>query len=148
VERDVERVVERRLLRVEEVEPALDPLLDDRAGERLVDGEPVAIAAEAPHALGAGVDGEGRNRVQEEGFDVIAGHHGDGVGSERLEPLLDAREGRVHPQHQLAVLGVGSRQELRRVGTDERADQHGAHYRRLRPPGVASPPGPGRPQGM
>ena len=126
MERDVECVVERRLLRVEEVEPALDPLLDDRAGERLVDGEPVTIAAEAPRALGARVDGECRNRVQEEGLDVIAGDDGDGVGSERLEPPLDAREGRVDPQHQLAILGVGSRQELRRVGTDKRADQHDA----------------------
>src|SRR3989475_2628724 len=42
---------------------------------------------------------------------------------------LDPRERGVHAQHELAVLGLGSGQELGRVRAREGADQHGAHAR-------------------
>src|SRR3989442_1360708 len=129
VERHVEGVVERRVLRVDEIEPPLDPRLDEGAGDRLVDPEPVTVAPERPRALRPHVDGERGHRAQEERLDVVPRDHGDRVRPERLEPPLDPRERGVHAQHELAVLGLGSGQELGRVRAREGADQHGAHAR-------------------
>src|SRR5207245_10198433 len=53
----------------------------------------------------------------------------DRVRPERLGPPLDPRERGVHAQHELAVLGLGSGQELGRVRARGGADQHGAHAR-------------------
>ena len=135
VERDVERVVERRVLCIEEVEAALDALLDDGSSQRLVDREPVAIAPERPRALRADVHPERRHGVEEERLDVVAGDDRDRVGPERLEPALHPGEGAVDAQDEIAVLGRRARQELGRMGARERADEHRVSPRP--PPGSA-----------
>src|SRR6185295_4183262 len=56
VQRHVEGVVERSILGVEEIEPALDALFDHRPRERLVDVEAVAIGAKGALALASHVD--------------------------------------------------------------------------------------------
>ena len=55
---------------------------------------------------------------------VITGDDGDDVGGQGLDALLDPREGRVHAQDQVAVLGRGPDQELGRMRAGEGADQH------------------------
>ena len=124
MERDVERVIERRVLGIEEIEAPLDALLHDRSRQRLVDREPVSIAPERPGAFGPDVDGERRHRVQKERLDVVAGNDRDRVGAKRLEPSLHPCEGGVHAQDEVAILRPRPRQELGCMGAGERADQH------------------------
>src|SRR5882724_3888622 len=124
MERHVEGVVERGVLGVEEIEATLDALLDHRPRERLVDVEAVAVRAERARALAPHVDRERGHRVQEERLDVVARDDRDRVRPEVLEPLLDPAHRGVHPQHQVAVLGLRADQELRGVRDREGADEH------------------------
>jgi hypothetical protein len=124
VQRHVEGVVERRVLRIGEVEPALHPLLDHGARERLVDLHPVLVRAEGARAFRAHVDRQRRHRVEEEGLDVIPCHHREHVGPERLEALLHAREGGVDAEHEVTVLRLRPDQQLRRMGAGEGSHEH------------------------
>ena len=124
MQRHEKRIIEGRVLGIEQIEAALDPLLHYAAGQWLMDGKSVSIWAEDPGALGPDVDGQSRHGVQEKGLDVVAGHHGDNVGLQLTQPGLHAPEGGVNSQHEVAVLGLGPRQQLRRVGQGEGADQH------------------------
>src|SRR2546427_214036 len=71
--------------------------------------------------------------VEKKRLDVVARDHRDRVQPECLEPSLDPRERGVDAQHEIAILGLGPREELGRVGTRERPDQHPAQ-----PPAAAS----------
>src|SRR5262249_33654384 len=128
-ERHEERVVEAAILGVEEIEAALDPLLHDRSGQRLVNRKAIVVGAERPGALGADVDGQCRHGIEEEGLAVIAGDHGERVGPQRAELLPDAGEGGVNAKHEIAVFRLRSRDELRRVGQGEGPDDHQARPR-------------------
>ena len=89
-----------------------------------MDGKPISIGAKRPRALGTGVDRQRRDPVEEESLHVIARDDGDDVGGQGLDALLDPREGGVHAQDQVAVLGGGPDQELGRMRAGEGADQH------------------------
>jgi hypothetical protein len=55
---------------------------------------------------------------------VVAGDDRNGVCPARLEPALDAGEGGVDAQDQVAILGPGARQELGGMRAREGTDQH------------------------
>ena len=119
-------------MRVGEVEAGLDPLLDERAGQRLVDVEGVAIAAELAGRPRAHVHRQRRHRVQEKPLDVVAGDQRNHVRARRRQPPLDLGQRGVHAQHQRAVLGGRPHQELRRVRQGEGGDERHQPLRRLR----------------
>ncbi len=127
VQRHVERVVERRVLRIGEVESALDTLLDDGPRERLVNLHPVLVGAEGARALRAHVNGQRRHRVEEEGLDMVAGHHGEHVGPERLQAPLHARERGVDAEDEVAVLRLRPDEQLRRMSAGEGPHEHEGH---------------------
>src|SRR5213593_3188188 len=126
VERDEERVVEAPVLRVQQIEPALDPLLDHGAGQALVNRKPILVGSERAGAFSAHVHGQGGHGIEEERLDVIAGDDGQRIGPERGQPRLDPGKGGVDAKDQVAIFRVGPRDELGRVRQRKGADQHQA----------------------
>src|SRR5262249_38182969 len=101
-------------------------LLDDGAGQGLVDLEPVLVRAERSGAFASDVDRQRRYGVEEERLDVIAGDDDEHVRPQRGQPCLDARAGSVDAEAQIAIFRVRPSDELRRGRQREGADQHQA----------------------
>ena len=126
MERHVEGVVERQVLRVGEIEALLDALLEDRPRQRLVDVEGVAVAVELAGYGRSHVDGQRGHRRQEEALDVVAAQDADHVGTRGFEAALGFRVPRVDAQDHVAVLGLRADEELRRVRQGSGgAERHG-----------------------
>ncbi len=84
-----EAMAQQRVLRVRHVEFGGHQLVEDVLGQREVHLHVVALGREVSLGGFTGDDREGRNRRQEEGFEVVATDDDDGVGLEFVKVPAD-----------------------------------------------------------
>ena len=125
-QRDAEGVVDPGVVREGRVEPFLLHVQHELHRRVAGNTESEIAADERARRLLAEMEAKGRRAVEQKLVGVVVGDHDPEIGLERRKPRADLAHREAHALDRRLVLGVGEREELRRV-RHQRAAQNTLH---------------------